>query len=198
MTVYEKYKLVPLNQSVPTSVHKILQRSEIAKLSALDESMSNILQQNISETIKARLYEEALQKFQTAKGQIESTFSDNQAQEQSVSATEQCLTALKNIIPNSYKNKAIALFQHLVSIPEFTINDDSSYTYKGVKHSDANIVELIHHLMKPKLTAGKQPSGFKSFVDIISLLNTPATFIPHKKRYLQVRTAKRRQEWLQL
>jgi len=189
MTLFDKYKLVPFTPPIS----QILQQPEMKKLSDLDFIMREILERDLDETMKARLYESALQKFLTTKLQIQNDKA--KTTEPEVKTSKYVAESLKNVIPIKYREKAMAFYTQLQNIPEFVINPDASYSYKDIRYSDSNIVELITHLMKPNLSHTKQPSGFPEFLNTMAELNVPVSFIPHKKRVQQIQKARKKLQW---
>jgi len=189
MSLFDKYKLVPFTNTVP----QILQQPEVKKLSDLDYSMKEILGRDLDETLKARLYEAALQTFLVTKMQIHSD--KPKSVDMDVKAVKSVSEILYDVVPEKFREKAAAFYTQLQNTPEFVVNPDSTYTYKGIRHADSNVIELIAYLMKPNSAHTKAPVGFQEFINNISALNVPVSFIPYKKRVQQIQKAKKKLEW---
>ncbi|KAK3916680.1 Programmed cell death 6-interacting protein [Frankliniella fusca] len=150
------------------------------QLSALDSEMENMRKKYADDSLKWKLYDEALQRYLHFKGEqtkpVEISISSvNGEENETTSIREQLAEAL----PKTYKAAALRLYDYLSRADSKVTWDSSgvvSLNNQHVPHS--NIIDLI-------LTRSRkdfEPIGKENFVKALSLTNIPLELMPNEKR----------------
>lgn len=163
-------------------------------LSQLDQSMLDIIKENIPETVKITKYNQLLQKYLQISStapeiSIHSEISKNDDIEPSTSLLEH--------FPNGQQTKVVKILRFLAKHPDkINLMANGDVFLAGEQLENANGVDLVYHLIKsnpPK----SFPPGWLPFLDCLRNLNFPASHIVNTKlrHQYEQQTAADKDEW---
>lgn len=186
----QKLVLVP-HETLTRLSEKPATRTNVDVMNDLDQEMNRILNQNIEDTEKWKLYEQALQKYlyfaneQKKPGKLIILDSDTGNNVPGNEAAHNLVLKerLLNIVPLKFKNNAKALFDHLTtSDAKSVISWDANGSASVGGQSYASIIDLISDAVRTR--RNPKVVGWEKFASVLKSLHTPIDIIGNEK-YLQ-------------
>lgn len=144
-------------------------------LSELDSEIKHILERDIPDDEKAKLYQASLSRYI------------------SIEATDARPTTLKvedlpldidviQSIPSTYKARAVRLLDHIKRIPDVTWLRSGELNYRGKIIPESHIVDLINDLLRKRVTLAEVP-GWRELADALKSSNVPRDLIGNSDRW---------------
>lgn len=153
------------------------------EVSRIDAQMHDVLNSvnNKNEREKAIQFSQLVQKLLLQKGVLNSSVNkrskDDSLYEEEDGENElrrADIASIVRLIPNTYKNSAKVLLEHLLQSGVVSWNDHRHLIYKSQTYHNINVVDLINDCVKRKKPEAR---GLQFFLTILSQIHTPLSFI---------------------
>lgn len=159
------------------------------QMSDLDESMKIILDRSdLSEAEKVKLYNQALQKYIVYEDKshqppppIRVTLTENEKHAaDAIMNTGDMEAEVVESVPKNYRKKVTLLLERLKRNPDLSWNQNGEMLYKGQLHPNSNMLDLVNDVIRKR--KGFNPTGWQTFVDVLSEMNIPRELVGNPDR----------------
>lgn len=168
----------------PRQLEKYKETMVDKTLSKLDGELYEILQRNISDDEKAKLYSSSLSRYLNIdKPNVVTKFDDDDddAVKEMKKSTD-VETLVLDSVPKKWKRQASRLLTHIKNNPDVGWSEKGELVVKNTVVSKTHVVDLINDLMR-KRTSARTPNGWKRFADALRDHNIPHELIGNEDRW---------------
>lgn len=189
----KKLVLVP-HETVARLHEKPISRTPAVTMGELDSEMHKILERKAEDSVKWKMYEQALQRYlhfaneQKKPLELILPSSDDRPENTHNTTIREQITS---IIPRKYRNAAISLFDFVAS-PRAHSHISWDHTglvhFDGKVHPQTSIIDLISDASRTRKSV--QAKGWKAFAEALGRLNVPLDFVGNTnyKSYIRQQT----------
>ena len=188
----KKMAIVPFKLLEEMNRWKVEQRPklppnpQVTQTSDLQKEMMSVLQKdNISESEKAQLFGQTLQKFQFAHNKAMKPETKHIHQPpSSIDETQTSKTINARIVgsvPVTLQRKAKLLLQMLEDHPSMSWNEQGNLEVNGKPISGSNIIDLVNDVLRQRKSS--PPKGWEHFSRGLKDINVPQEYVGNKQRW---------------
>jgi len=154
-------------------------------VNALDKEMAAILKLKLSDSEKWTRYNQALQRYMHITGEQREPVKLTVTEKQKSDGIKE---GLIDSVPDTYKRKAIYLFERLKSSSNVRWNDSGEVFINGVMFEGSNIIDLINDVLRYRKNFN--PLAWRQFSTALKKLNISKDIIGNNDRgyYMQSQT----------
>jgi len=186
------YKMLEEMQRWKSEQHpKLPPTPQVSKTVDLQKDMQAVLQrEDLSESEKAQLYGETLQKFQMAhkkalQPQATLTSLSTPPPPPPVTAEETPVSTIQDQImtsvPVTMQRKAKLLLRLIEGHPNMAWNNKGVLEYQGKPIPGSNVIDLVNDVLRQR--KGSKPKGWEKFAHGLKEINVPQEVIGNKQRW---------------
>jgi hypothetical protein len=158
----------------------------ITQTSELQKDMGSVLhREDLSESEKAQLYGQTLQKFQLAHQKAVQPSPRVQQQEQPVQTetiSETMHDRIIDSVPVTMRRKAKLLLQMLKGHPNMSWNAQGNLEVQGKPIPGSNMIDLVNDVLRQR--KGSTPRGWQEFSRGLKESNVPQEYVGNRQRWL--------------
>ena len=171
----------------PRQLEKYKETMVDKTLSKLDGELYEILQRNISDDEKAKLYSSSLSRYLNIdKPTVVTKFDeDDDVDEDAIKGMKTSTdveTLVLDSVPKKWKRQASRLLTHIKNNPDVGWSEKGELVVKNTVVPKTHVVDLINDLMR-KRTSARTPNGWKRFADALKDHNIPHELIGNEDRW---------------
>ena len=168
-SVYERQQLLQQQQTMPQKT-----------LSYMDKEISETLNGDASDDVKAKLYIAVLKKYKAFDDNFRSELA---AATNTPSTLQQDLeTQLVQTLPVQDQHKARRLMRYLKDDPDVRWSDKGELIYRKSLVPNSHMIDLVTDIFKRSSTSNVEPEGWQDFVRGLVEANVPTSLITNKAR----------------